>query len=392
MNAKYSGGQAGNIPAHDKLRQQQMRLPGKYGRSTATQSSQSGSQSLANSSFFSVSTTPLSPVFLMTATVQVGSPPTNFDLLVDTGSSNFVVGANPAGPQFVPSSSTNDLDQLVAVSYGSGSFVGDEVVDNVSLGGIATVQQSFGVPFESQGFDLFDGIIGLGLQILTQGTLINEPNTTIPTITNTLVSGDVIPRELAALTIPLASDPQAGSIDFGQPDFSKNTSAITFAPLVTTGDTDGFWSVTQSVTFGSGAAASVLVSETPGIIDAGTSLLLLPTAAFQTYMGLTNATLDPTSGLLTVESIDNLQPLFFTIGGESFEFSPNAQLFPRSLNAEAGLDTSTIYLIVSDGDTASGGIDFINGYVFLERFYSVFDTTGNQVGFATNSQTNANTN
>lgn len=47
------------------------------------------------------------------------------------------------------------------------------------------------------------------------------------------------------------------------------------------------------------------------------------------------------------------------------EFEPNAQLFPRSLVNQAGLDPSMVYLIVADGDTGGGGIDFINGYVFL---------------------------
>lgn len=33
------------------------------------------------------------------------------------------------------------------------------------------------------------------------------------------------------------------------------------------------------------------------------------------------------------------------------------------------------------------GLNFINGYVFLERFYSVFDTTNQRVGFATTPNT-----
>ena len=43
-----------------------------------------------------------------------------------------------------------------------------------------------------------------------------------------------------------------------------------------------------------------------------------------------------------------------------------------------------IYLIVSDKKTLTGqGLNFIVGYVFLERFYAVFDTANSRLGSAT---------
>lgn len=33
------------------------------------------------------------------------------------------------------------------------------------------------------------------------------------------------------------------------------------------------------------------------------------------------------------------------------------------------------------------GLDFINGYAFLERFYSVYDTTNQRVGLAPTENT-----
>lgn len=48
-------------------------------------------------------------------------------------------------------------------------------------------------------------------------------------------------------------------------------------------------------------------------------------------------------------------------------------LFQRSLNADIGGNANSVYLIVNDIGTPSGeGLDFINGFTFLERFYSVF--------------------
>lgn len=73
--------------------------------------------------------------------------------------------------------------------------------------------------------------------------------------------------------------------------------------------------------------------------------------------------------------------------------TPNGQIWPRTLNTYIGGTTDAIYGIVNDLGTPSGeGLDFINGQTFIERFYSVFDTTNSQVGFATTEYTDATTN
>ena len=44
------------------------------------------------------------------------------------------------------------------------------------------------------------------------------------------------------------------------------------------------------------------------------------------------------------------------------------------------------------GSLSGKGFDFINGFTFLERFYSVYDTTNNRVGIATTPNTYSTTN
>lgn len=85
--------------------------------------------------------------------------------------------------------------------------------------------------------------------------------------------------------------------------------------------------------------------------------------------------------------------MFFINSAGTFELTANAQIFPRSLNADIGGVAGAIYLIVNDiGSNSGEGLDFINGYAFLERFYSVFDTTNKRVGFANTPFTKATTN
>jgi len=85
--------------------------------------------------------------------------------------------------------------------------------------------------------------------------------------------------------------------------------------------------------------------------------------------------------------------LTFVINGVPFGLTPNAQIWPRALNADIGGVAGTIYLIINDlGTTSGSGLDVINGQTFIERFYSVFDTANKRVGFASTPFTNATTN
>jgi len=104
---------------------------------------------------------------------------------------------------------------------------------------------------------------------------------------------------------------------------------------------------------------------------------------------------DSATGLLkiTTSQYNALKPLSFNINGQTFSLSPNAQIWPRSLNSAIGGTAGSIYLIVGDIGTISGlGLDFINGYTFLERYYTTYDTANHRIGFAATPYTSATTN
>ena len=44
------------------------------------------------------------------------------------------------------------------------------------------------------------------------------------------------------------------------------------------------------------------------------------------------------------------------------------------------------------GINVGAGLDFINGYAFLERFYTVYDVTNQRIGFAPTSNTDSTSN
>ncbi|KAJ7607163.1 acid protease [Roridomyces roridus] len=323
------------------------------------------------------------------AAVDVGTPPTTFALIIDTGSSNTWVGATTP---FVNTATTVSTGQNVAVSYGSGDF---QVLDTVTLApGLTITNQSIGVASSSDGFEGVDGILGIGPVDLTLDTLSPDTNSAIPTVTDNLFTQGTITQNLIGISFePTNVDEiQNGELTFGGTDSTKFTGEIHFAPVTTVAPASEFWGITQSVRYG---ASTTIFNNLAGIVDTGTTLLLLPTSGFNTYTRATGAVQDATTGLLRVTNaqFNKLQSLFFTINGQTFEFTANAQLWPRALNTAIGGRANNIYLIVSSlGASTETGFDFVNGFVWLERFYSVFDTTNKQIGFATTPFTNSTIN
>ncbi len=119
------------------------------------------------------------------------------------------------------------------------------------------------------------------------------------------------------------------------------------------------------------------------------------TDAYNLYTSATGGVVDRDTGLLTITSSQfaNLETLFFTVGDTTFGLTANGQIWPRSLNTAIGGTSGSIYLVINDlGSKSGSGLDFIIGYTFLERFYSVYDTANQRVGLATTPFTTATTN
>ncbi|KZO93780.1 hypothetical protein CALVIDRAFT_566255 [Calocera viscosa TUFC12733] len=97
------------------------------------------------------------------------------------------------------------------------------------------------------------------------------------------------------------------------------------------------------------------------------------------------APIDPITGLLEVPAsqVSAIQSLNFTIGGRAFTLSAGAQLIPQSEVAAYGGRNGHVYSYVGPMGSDSGArFDFVLGQKFLERVYSVYDTTRNRVGLS----------
>ncbi|KAJ3752774.1 acid protease [Lentinula raphanica] len=324
------------------------------------------------------------------AEVTVGVDNQTFHLLVDSGSSNTWVGAN-ASYTYIPSSSSVWTDDIVIVDYGSGYFFGYEYFDTVALSNELIIKnQSIGVADFQQGFNSMDGILGIGPVDLTDGTILGSlaPVITVPTVSDNLFSEGVISTEVVGVSfVPTtgASNEPEGELIFGDiGGSSRFTGQITYTPK----ETD-YWGITQSISYGD----TEIMASAIGVVDTGTTLNYMPTDTFNAYINSTGGTFDEATGLyeITQEQYDALDNLIFTIGGTDFPLTANAQIWPRDLNENIGGEEGKIYLAAVATDPIED-LNFINGYVFLERFFSIFDNSNSRVGFATTSYTNATTN
>ncbi|KAG6335018.1 hypothetical protein ID866_4063 [Astraeus odoratus] len=324
-----------------------------------------------------------------TAQVGVGDPATEYTLLIDTGSSNTWVGA--CRP-YTRTSSSHRTGSSVAVTYGSGGFSGYEYIDTISFeNGFSIKEQSIGVADQSHGLadSGIDGILGIGPKDLTRGTTSNADY--VSTVVDNLYSEGTISSAVVGVYFIPISDSSSGQLTFGGYDSSVITTPVNYVPITNTFPSSGFWGIDQSISYDE----KEILPTSAGIVDTGTTLILIATDAFQTYQAATGGILDQETGLLTItqEQYDNLKPLSFIIGKKRYDLSANAQIWPRSLNSALGGSGDAIYLVVSDIGTSSGcGLDFVDGYTFLERYYSVYDTSNDRVGFASTAYTKSASN
>ncbi|KAF8495710.1 aspartic peptidase domain-containing protein [Russula emetica] len=328
-----------------------------------------------------------------TAEIGFGVPLTLYQLIVDTGSSNTWVGANKS---YIKTKTSMETSNSFNVTYGSGQVNGTEFIDTVTIApGAIISRQSIGVASNTSatGFFPFDGILGIGPRDLTLNTTFPDNSSIIPTVTDNLVQQGTIKQNVVAVSFEPANSTADinlnGELTFGGTNPANYIGNITYHNLTTTAPASQYFGVDASFQYNN----ETILNTSAGIVDTGTTLILLNTSAYDRYAKATGAVYDNTTQSLRISSAQysNLQSLFFTVDGNTYELNPNAQIFPRTFNTLpiVGGDADHLYLVVSDLGPQSSEIGFIAGMAFIERFYSVFDNDYGRVGFANTQFTNA---
>lgn len=266
----------------------------------------------------------------------------------------------------------------VAVTYGSGSFSGTEYTDTVSFAGLSVAAQSIGAATSATGFSGVDGIFGVGPVGLTSGTVAST--TTVPTFLDNLLKQGSITAEILGVSFkPETGSDEAdanGELTLGGVDTTKYTGTLTYFPKLTTGTASAYWGIAiASFTY----STTSLATAATGIVDTGTTLIYIPTAAYTKFLTASGGKTDASSGL-AIYTTKPTANFGITFGTTTYTLTPAQYLIPTAEYAAFGLTTGKYYAWINDG--GASGVNTIIGQKFLEIYYSVFDTTNARIGFA----------
>uniref|UniRef100_A0A8C5LPT2 Peptidase A1 domain-containing protein n=1 Tax=Leptobrachium leishanense TaxID=445787 RepID=A0A8C5LPT2_9ANUR len=305
--------------------------------------------------------------------ISIGTPPQNFLVLFDTGSSNLWVPSTSCQSQacgnhdlFNPSQSSTYTTngQQFSMSYGSGSVTGVFGYDSVSVQGLTLTNQEFGLTYTETGssfyYSKFDGIFGMAYPAMSAGGA------------TTAMQGMLQQNLLNNPIFSVYMSSQSGEVIFGGVDNNLYSGQIQWAPVTQ----EVYWQIGINAFSINGQPTGWCSQGCQAIVDTGTSPLTVP----QQYMGTLLQYLGAQQGqngefLVNCNNVQNLPTISFTINGVQYPIPPSGYIIQNNGYCSVGVEET--YLPSQNGQPL-----WILGDVFLRQYYSVYDMSNNRVGFA----------
>ncbi|KAI2606734.1 Asp-domain-containing protein [Hypoxylon sp. NC1633] len=306
--------------------------------------------------------------------ISIGTPPQDFKVILDTGSSNLWVPSSSCGSiacylhsKYDSSSSSTFKENGTEfeIRYGSGSLSGFVSQDSVTIGDLTIKNQDFAEATSEPGlafaFGRFDGILGLGFDRISV-------NGIVPPFYQ-MVNQKLIDDAVFAFYLSGENGGDDSEVVFGGVDKDHYTGKITEIPL----RRKAYWEVDfDSISFGDESAE---LENTGVILDTGTSLIALPTDLAELLnkeMGAKKSY----NGQYTVECSvrDSLPDVTFKLAGYDFAISPYDYILE--------VQGSCISTFMGMDFPAPVGPLAILGDAFLRKWYSIYDLGKGTVGLA----------
>ncbi|XP_065258901.1 cathepsin E [Emys orbicularis] len=311
--------------------------------------------------------------------ISIGTPPQNFTVLFDTGSSNLwvpsiycVSKACAMHSRFHPSDSNtySEVGTPFSIQYGTGSLSGIIGSDQVTVEGITVSNQQFAESVSEPGNTFldaeFDGILGLAYPSLAVDGV-------TPVFDNMMAQNLV---DLPIFSVYMNRNPDSsvgGELLFGGFDPSHFSGTLNWVPVTK----QGYWQI-QLDNIQVGGTVAFCAEGCQAIVDTGTSLITGPSKEIkemQNYIGAV-----PTDGEYAVEcnNLNVMPDVTFTINGIPYTLSPQAYTL---MDNSDGMAFCTSGFQGLNMQPPAGPL-WILGDVFIGQFYSVFDRGNNRVGLA----------
>ncbi|GAB1301156.1 Gastricsin [Apodemus speciosus] len=259
--------------------------------------------------------------------------------------------------------------QTFSLQYGTGSLTGFFGYDTLTVQSIKVPNQEFGLSETEPGTNFvyaqFDGIMGLAYPGLSAGGA--------TTALQGMLGEGALSEPLFGVYLGSQQGSDGGQIVFGGVDENLYTGDLTWIPVTQ----ELYWQITiDDFLVGDQASGWCSSSGCQGIVDTGTSLLVMPSE----YLSELLQTIGAQEGeygqyFVSCDSISSLPTLSFVLNGVQFPLSPSSYIIQEDGFCMVGLESLAV-------TSESGQPLWILGDVFLRSYYAVFDMGNNRVGLA----------
>ncbi|XP_002928344.1 chymosin [Ailuropoda melanoleuca] len=301
--------------------------------------------------------------------ISIGTPPQEFTVVFDTGSSDLWVPsvycksyACQSHHRFDPakSSTFQNLNKPLSIQYGTGSMQGFLGLDTVTVSTIVDSHQTVGLSTQEPGnvftYSEFDGILGLAYPSLAS-------EYSVPVFDN-MMQTHLVARDL--FSVYLARNGQGSMLTLGAIDPSYYTGSLHWVPVTVR----EYWQFTVDRVTVNGVVVAC-DGGCQAILDTGTSMLVGPSSDILNIQTAIGAKEDQ-YGVFDINcgSLSSMPDVVFEIHGRKYPLPPSAY-------------TSTDTGFCSSGFQGEGDSQlWILGDVFIREYYSVFDRVNNRLGLA----------
>ncbi|KAF9112517.1 hypothetical protein BGX27_003237 [Mortierella sp. AM989] len=329
------------------------------------------------------------------AAMLIGTPPQEFSVVFDTGSSDLWIPSSSCQSsacstlrRYNPGrSSTYSPDgRKWSINYADSSWASGVLgIDDITVAGITIKGQAFGMASIDTGSTAatgVDGIMGLGFNSNTQIGDIRTP-------VSSMFAQSQIDQEIVSVWLNKASDQdsslsEGGQFIFGGVDPSLYTGSITYVPV--TSDDD--WEISIDRLFIGRKELSLSKAASSAIVDTGSSYILFPDyLATAFHRAIPNSQYDNKLGWLipcVLANSRSVGDLTFVIGGQKFSVPISDIVILKSEYNGYCLSAIDSWQELQGHGSQSG---ILLGDLFIKNQYVVYDYGNQKIGFATKVNT-----